>query len=43
MGRRSFTPKFRHEAVKLVLERGVSQAYAARDLGLHSNVRAMLK
>jgi transposase len=38
MGRRSFTPEFKHEAVKLVLERGVSQAQAARDLGLHSNV-----
>jgi transposase len=38
MGRRSFTPEFKHEAVKLVLERGVSQSQAARDLGLHLNV-----
>jgi transposase len=35
MGRRSFTPEFRLEAVKLVRERGVSQAQAARDLGVH--------
>lgn len=38
MGRRSFTPEFRLEAVKLVRERGVSQAQAARDLGVHYNV-----
>lgn len=38
MGRRSFTPEFRREAVKRVRERGVSQAQAARDLGVHYNV-----
>lgn len=38
MGRRSFTPEFRLEAVKLVRERGVSQAQAPRDLGVHCNV-----
>lgn len=38
MGRRSFTTEFKHEAVKLVLERGVSQSQAARDLGIHVNV-----
>ena len=38
MGRRSFTREFKLEAVRLVTERGVSKAQAARDLGLHSNV-----
>jgi transposase len=38
MGRRKFTPEFKLEAVKLVRERGVSQAQAARDLGVHYNV-----
>lgn len=38
MGRRSFTKEFRLEAVKLVRERGVSQAQVARDLGVHYNV-----
>lgn len=38
MGRRSFTPEFRLEAVKLVRDRGVSQAQVARDLGVHYNV-----
>jgi transposase len=38
MGRRSFSAEFKHEAVQLVLERGVSVAQAARDLGLHENV-----
>ena len=38
MGRRFFTTEFKHEAVKLVLERGVSQSQAARDLGIHVNV-----
>jgi transposase len=38
MGRRVFTADFKREAVKLVLERGVSKSQAARDLGLHVNV-----
>jgi len=38
MGRRSFSAEFKHEAVKLVLERGVAVSQAARDLGLHENV-----
>jgi len=38
MGRRSFTTEFKHEAVRLVRERGVSVSQAARDLGLHQNV-----
>ncbi len=36
--RRIFTREFKLEAVKLVRERGVSVAQAARDLGLHENV-----
>jgi transposase len=36
--RRIFTREFKLEAVKLVRERGVSVAEAARDLGLHENV-----
>ena len=38
MGRRYFTAEFKHEAVKLVLERGVTASQAARDLGIHENV-----
>jgi len=38
MGRRVFTPEFKHEAVKLVLERGMTATQASRDLGLHVNV-----
>lgn len=38
MGRRFFTAEFKHEAVKLVRDRGVSVAQAARDLDLHENV-----
>jgi transposase len=38
MGRRSFSPEFKLEAIKLVRERGVTVAQAARDLGLHQNV-----
>ena len=38
MGRRVFTPEFKHEAVKLVLERGMTATQAAKDLGLHVNV-----
>jgi transposase len=44
MGRRTFTAEFKHEAVGLVLQRGVTVSQAARDLGLHVNVlRAWVK
>jgi transposase len=36
--RRQFSREFKLEAVKLVKERGVSVAQAARDLGIHVNV-----
>lgn len=35
--RRRFTREYKHEAVRLVTERGVSIAQAARDLGVHPN------
>jgi transposase len=38
MERRRFTREFKVEAVKLVRERGVSVAQAARDLDVHENV-----
>jgi transposase len=38
MGKRVFSREFKLEAVRLVKERGVSRAQAARDLGLHPNV-----
>lgn len=38
MQRRKFSREFKVEAVKLVRERGVSMAQAARDLDLHINV-----
>ena len=38
MRRRSFTREFKVEAVRLVRERGVSVAQAARDLDVHENV-----
>ena len=38
MGRRRFDRAFKLEAVKLVRERGVSAAQAARDLGVHENL-----
>jgi len=38
MGRRSFSREFKLEAVRLVRERGVSVAQAARDLDVHENV-----
>lgn len=38
MGRRFFTAEFKHEAVKLVRERGMTVRQAATDLGLHENV-----
>ena len=36
--RRAFTREFKLEAVKLVRDRGVSAAQAARDLGVRQNV-----
>ena len=38
MGRRKFTAEFKLEAVKLVVERGMTAPQAARDLGIHENV-----
>lgn len=38
MVRRQFTREFKIEAVRLVRERGVSVAQAARDLDVHENV-----
>ena len=38
MGRRSFSREYKLEAVRLVRERGVSIAQAARDLNLHANM-----
>lgn len=38
MQRRTFSREFKLEAVRLVSERGVSAAQAARDLDLHENV-----
>ena len=36
--RRLFSREFKTEAVRLVTERGVSVAQAAKDLGVHENV-----
>ncbi|EIM04322.1 transposase IS3/IS911 family protein [Rhodanobacter denitrificans] len=36
--RRTFSSEFKREAVRLVRERGVAVAQAARDLDLHENV-----
>jgi transposase len=38
MERRKFTREFKREAVKLIQERGVTVAQAARDLGVHGTV-----
>ncbi len=38
MKRRKFSREFKVEAVKLVRERGVSVAQAARDLDIHENM-----
>jgi len=38
MARRVFSREFKREAVKLIKERGVSAAQAARDLGVGQNV-----
>ncbi len=35
---RTYTDEFKHEAVKLVTERGYSLAEAARNLGVHTNL-----
>jgi transposase len=36
--RRSHSQEFKHEAVQLIVERGVSAAQASRDLGVHANL-----
>jgi len=36
--RRAYTEEFKLEAVKLVIEQGLSVAEAARNLGIHANV-----
>jgi transposase len=36
--RRAFTREFKLEAVRLIRDRGVTAAQAARDLGVHENV-----
>jgi transposase len=41
MARRTYTREFKLEAVRLVRERGVSIAQAARDLGLHKNMLSL--
>ena len=38
MGRRSYGREFKIESVRLIKERGVSVAQAARDLEVHENV-----
>lgn len=38
MERRTFTREFKLEAVRLIQERGVTVAQAARDLGVHGTV-----
>jgi transposase-like protein len=38
MERRSFSREFKVEAVRLVRERGISVAQAARDLDVHENL-----
>jgi transposase len=38
MGRRSFSREYKLEAVRLVRERGVAVAQAARDLDIHENL-----
>ena len=42
MGRRILSREFKVEAVRLVGERGVSVAQAARDLDIHENMVAPL-
>lgn len=38
MAKRVFTPEFKREAVRVASKPGLSNAQAARDLGLHPNV-----
>jgi transposase len=38
--RRTYTPEFKTEAVKLVTEQGYSVAEAARSLGIHTGRQA---
>ena len=38
MSRRRYSRKFKEEAVKLVLEQGLTRAQAARDLGISESV-----
>jgi transposase len=38
MGRRVFSREFKVEAVRLVVERGVTFRQAAKDLGIHENL-----
>jgi len=38
MKRRTWTQEFKLEAMKLIQERGVTVAQAARDLGMHGTV-----
>lgn len=40
MARRSFTPEFRREAVRLARKPGLSRRQAAKQLGIHPNVLA---
>ena len=41
--RKQYTKEFKHEAVHLVTEQGVSLAQAARDLGLRENLLSRWK
>src|SRR5438552_5410516 len=41
--RRSYTPEFKREALKLVTEQGYSVAEAARSLGIHENLLRLWK
>jgi transposase len=41
--RKQYTSEFKHQAVRLVTEQGLSMAQAARDLGINDNVLARWK
>jgi transposase len=41
--RRTYTPEFKREALKLVTEQGYSVAEAARSLGIHENLLRLWK
>ena len=43
VARKQYTKEFKHEAVRLVTEQGVSLAQAARDLGLRENLLSRWK